>query len=174
MEKYSPIFNVENEEQLNEFVEFIGRAKRSTSSNNPDEKFHRSKTRSWPDGVRRIIFSDGPWDYVDGRDGGNNVDRLIKIYYNKKPVFIMHCEGGLTGEVANPSKDEVYICLRNALRNFDPKEPWRGPEEFNDESGFSYRSKIVRKSKKDFYIEEEIHEPYGATLYKAICKCSFV
>lgn len=100
---------------------FLYEAHREGGYGQEDAKIKKKK-----DGSETIVYRRGPWKLHDNFFGGEPYGGREVVSFNGRPVFIMSYYGAVSEEPKGVK--DIYSALRRALRNVDPKEPFRGAD----------------------------------------------
>ena len=101
------------------------------------------------------------WRYVDTWYGVDPFSGISKIYYYGAVCWTMIYWGKFL-----PKKESfVHDCLCEALQNFNPDHPWRGPNQYNSIGGLRYTNMWHGNIEK-FYGQEKIGNSNDDWLYE--------
>lgn len=102
---------------------FLASAKRGTYASLGDSA---SVTPLLP-GSLQLEYVDEPWLYRDIYVGMSRFIGQEIVYFSGKAVWSMSYAGGLTAALKTTDVGSIYDFLRKALRQIDPRRPFRGP-----------------------------------------------
>jgi hypothetical protein len=113
------------------------------------------------DGSTTITYQKGIWSIHDNFFGGEPYGGREVVFYKNKPVWIMVYYGYIESDVA---PETVYPTLQNALRHMPEKNPFRGPERFQD-GVYTYHNASIGNIEK--FSGEEIIVVNNRKIYQA-------
>jgi hypothetical protein len=124
-----------NEESL---LEFIAKAHRNTYAASKEIKMQNLMKTPFLPGHKCYHFKDGDWEYFDGYTGSEWAPGREIVLYKGKNVWSMAYQGKTSDGLSKDMVEDTFSFLKEALRNFDDREPFRGPRTFSD-GDFEYR-----------------------------------
>lgn len=145
---------------IEEFLEFLIEAKKSTYASQGDE----ASVPPQFNGSKQLEYKSGDYFYRDVYFGMSFFVGQEIVEYKNKPIWSMVYSGGMTG--LDYTKDEIsntYRMLRKALKLVDKQSLYRGPSAWKEEE-FTYLNEFKEKS-KNFYGYESISKN-GRKLYE--------
>lgn len=113
------------------------------------------------DGSKTFVYERDDWKSHDNYFGGEPFAGRTVVFYKGKPVWMMVYYGGVAKDITNFTK--IYEVLQQALLNAPEEYPFRGPEEFKQDS-FEYINKWEGEisqfsgEEKISHNEEEIYK----------------
>lgn len=84
------------------------------------------------DGSKSFVYQKEDWKNHDNYFGGEPFGGREVVFYKGKPVWMMVYYGGAAKHITNFAK--IYEVLQHALLNAPEEYPFRGPEEFQEDS----------------------------------------
>jgi len=134
---------------IKQLCKFLVKAKKATYAAG-----EAAKSIKEPDQSTSLIFTDGDWKYHDNYFGGEPYGGREVVFYKDKPVYIMTYYGSVNKNI--PDLKSVYGFLQEALRLIPENDPYRGPNEFQN-NNFKYENKFEGEI-ENFSGEEKIYQ----------------
>ena len=100
-----------------------------------------------------ITYSNGDWSYHDNYFGGEPYGGREVVFYKNKPLWMMVYYGWVVDGI---DPDRVYPILTKALRNSTIDKPYRGPDEYIEES--TIYANDMEGDVENFRGEERIYD----------------
>lgn len=126
-----------------------------------------------PDGGSQQTYYHGDWRYVDIWYGGEPFSGMTTVSYRGTVCWVMSYHG----VIRDCEHQDTILngCLRPALRNPDPKYPWRGPKSYVSENGLYTYKKVCKPGKLRYFSGREIiRDPNRAIVYRATFQGGYV
>ncbi len=108
---------------LRGLAEFVVNANRNTYASNG------GKTAPVLQGSRQLEFSQGEYFYRDVYFGSERFQGQSVVYFGSRPVWGMVYSGGVISDRLS-AEAEVFVFLKEALRQVTVEEPFRGPRRY--------------------------------------------
>jgi hypothetical protein len=133
---------------LNKLKQFILDASHNTyASGNEDIREKQG------DESTTIAYSKGDWKYHDNYFGGEPYGGREVVFYKGKPVWMMVYYGWV---VEGVDTDRVYPILGKALSNSTLEKPYRGPDEYIEDT--TLYANDMEGDVENFRGEERIYD----------------
>lgn len=142
-----------NQEELKEFLLAANQAGYASG----DETKEIKET----DGSKTIIFESGDWKSHDNFFGGEPYGGRTIVSYQNHPIWLMVYYGWV---IENAELSPIYGVLRNALKQMSTEAPFRGPQNYSENS-FNYTNGWMGTLER-FSGEEQILSN-GKLVYRA-------
>ena len=112
-------------------LEFIAKAHRNTYAAPKGLKLKYRCQTPLLEGHKEYDFTDGDWRYHDMYAGIEWAPGSEVVFYEGNPVWRMSYQGQTVNGLSPEFVEEMFGFLKEALRNFDDKMPFRGPLLYN-------------------------------------------
>ena len=133
---------------LEKLKQFILEASHKTVFSEEDEVINKQK-----DGSVTRTYSNEDWSYHDNYFGGEPYGGREVVFYKGKPVWMMVYYGWVVDGI---DADRVYPILGKALSNSKVDKPYRGPDEYIEES--TIYANDMEGDVENFRGEERIYD----------------
>lgn len=108
-------------------------------------------------GYKEHEYSRGEWRLRDSYTGDFRAPGMTTVYYRDVPVWTISYGGTGTVEGFYDRTKPTFTFLRRALQQVTPELPFRGPQEYTEDSK-RYTFRILRGDITDCEWDEEIRE----------------
>lgn len=136
------------------FIKFLYSAHLKTYVGADLERKKTKRQRSKLLGHCEYYYAEKNWEYFDSYAGHTFPSGKEVIYYKKKPFWTMSYQGQYIYN-KKITAEEAYKFLKEAIRNTNPENPFRGPKKYKNN-----RWKYIFKTKGDwqyFVGREEVY-----------------
>ncbi|MCD4705313.1 DUF5680 domain-containing protein [bacterium] len=133
------------------FIEFLHTAHLKTYAGTDLERKKTKCLKSKLLGHKEYYYSEKDWKYFDNYAGHIFPPGKEIVYYQNNPFWIMSYQGQYIDN-KQTNTQETYKFLKEALRNTNPKKPFRGPKQYKKNS-WKYVCKI--KGNWEYFIGKE-------------------
>lgn len=145
------------------FGAFLVKAKKNTYATNGE-----SKEKILGDGSKELTYEEGQYKYRDRYFGHNPFAGEEVVWKSGEFIWVMNYYGKVDFKAIlslRITEKEVYIFLKNAMKQVTEERPFRGPKDFQDEN-FHYTDKSEGNvdnfigTERIFYKGKEIYRLY--------------